>query len=143
MPKYLAALFVILVAGCIPVPSNDFEVTFHDVACIKPFKGYHYLTCKNLDVSINHITIIIPQDYQTDLASIPRWLWPFVAPTNSSFIAPSILHDYLYSCKGYTRREADDIFYRALIKNEVNMLRAYEMYLAVRIFGGKHYECGF
>lgn len=142
MVKYILALLFIVVIGCVNAPNYDYHVRFNDEACIKPFKGYRYLTCKNMSVTINNKTIIVPQDYQTDLASIPRWLWPIIAPTNSSFIAPSILHDYLYSCIGYTRKEADDIFYHALIESDVSSMRAYEMYLAVRLFGGSHYDCG-
>jgi hypothetical protein len=84
---------------------------------------------------------MVPPSFDTDLASIPKWLWPFVAPSHSAFISPSILHDYLYTChNGYTRKEIDYIFYEALVDNGVSGFAAFEMYLAVRMFGSKHYH---
>lgn len=113
---------------------------FHNSICIKPNQGYHYQTCHDITVTIGHFILVIPKNFDTDLASIPRWLWEFIAPSRSDFIPASILHDYLYIChNGYGRSEADDIFYETLKYSGVSVFRAYEMYAAVRIFGGKNY----
>ena len=121
--------------------SNDAVVVFHNSVCIKPHMGYHYQTCHPITVSINNFTIIIPKGFDTDLASIPRWLWVIIAPTRSDFIAPSILHDYLYTCnQGLRRRSIDTIFLSALLSAGVSTFTAHEMYWAVREFGGNHFD---
>lgn len=112
------------------------HAVFHDSICIKPHEGYHYQTCHNINVTIGHFILVIPKNFDTDLASIPRWLWEFISPARSDFIPASILHDYLYTChNGFTRQEADDVFYETLKNNGVSTFRAYEMYIAVRLFG--------
>jgi len=123
---------------------DDFLISFHGQACFKPYKAYVYKICDNITVNINHKkSIYIPVDFETDLATIPQCLWPILAPTHSLIISPSILHDYLYTCpSGFNRRQVDMIFYNALVKNGLSPLRAYEMYLAVRMFGGSHFAKG-
>lgn len=117
------------------------KIIFQDYVCIKPFKNYTYQTCHPITVTIDHFIVQIPTDFQTDLASIPRWLWLIIAPTHSAIMAPAVLHDYLYAChNGYVRQEADDIFYAALITNGVSTFKAYEMYAAVRLLGRSHFN---
>ncbi len=120
--------------------------TFHPVkfltkACIVPFKGYNYKTCKAMRVMIDDKKYIIPKDFKTDLASIPRVLWSVFAPQYSGFVAPAILHDYFYRCNSdVTRAFADEVLYSALIGENVTAFTASKFYLAVRLFGGSHFE---
>lgn len=133
---YLSLVYMI---GC---------ATFHPVkfltqVCIVPFKGYDYKTCHTMRVSIDEIKYIIPQGFKTDLASIPRLLWPIFAPQYSGFVAPAILHDYLYHCPNHISRQfADEVFYSALITQNVSPFTASKFYLGVRLFGGSHFEQG-
>ncbi len=137
----ISVSMMILISGCTPSYAKHYDVQFQDVACIKPHKGYHYMTCNPIGVTVDGDPLNIPKDFDTDLASIPRWLWTILAPSRSDFIAPSILHDYLYTChNGYERQEIDEIFYDSLIDNGVSRIRAYEMYLAVRFFGESHFN---
>lgn len=132
-----------LLAGCLFSGSyyQESVIKFHNDPCIKPYKKYHYLTCHPIYVTIGHFLVVVPADFDTDLASIPKWLWTIVAPSHSAFISPSILHDYLYTChNGFSRKEIDYIFYQALIENEVSKRHAFEIYAAVRLFGSKHYH---
>jgi len=116
-------------------------IIYHDEICIKPHSGYHYLTCNNITVTIDHFILVIPKNFDTDLASIPRFIWSLMAPSRSEFIAPSILHDYLYTChNGFARKEIDEIYYYALVKQGVSKFWAYEMYVAVRLFGNGHFS---
>ena len=119
------------------------EIHFDRPACIKPHSGYSYLTCRIIQVEIDNTIIEIPDNFNTDLASIPRWYWSILSPAYSGFIAPSILHDYLYGCpNGRTRFEIDSIFYDALRVQEVSFFTSIKMYFAVRLFGKKHYNEG-
>ena len=132
---YLAAYVV----GC----AHFHDIKFLDRACIEPYVGYEYQTCRPMRVLIDDATYIVPQNFETDLASIPRILWPILAPQYTDFVAPAILHDYLYRCNNHiSRKLADEILYSALIAENVTSYTAYKFYLAVRLFGGSHFTDG-
>lgn len=130
------SIATILIA-CIPTHS----ITFINDACIIPYKKYNYHTCEPMQVNIDGTIYVVPRHFTTDLASIPRALWSFIAPQYTEYVAPSILHDYLYSCDNFFNRKLDDeILYSALISNGVSTYIAIKFYLAVRLFGSKHYD---
>ena len=149
MKQYLLIVLCMaaLVTGCLLKSDDDFDIYFYDDPCIIPKQDYTYLTCAAINVVIDYggrlVSLTIPAEFTTDLASIPRWLWPIIAPTRSDIMGAAILHDYLYSDHmGFTRSEIDEIFLQALLDSGTPMLRAYEMYLAVRVFGGLHFNQG-
>jgi len=94
-------------------------------------------------VTIDDKKYTVPKNFETDLASIPRLLWPLLAPQYSGFVAPAIIHDYLYRCNNaITRKFADEVLYSALIADNVTPFTASKFYLAVRLFGGSHFNKG-
>ncbi len=94
-------------------------------------------------VDIDDKKYIIPKNFQTDLASIPRLLWFIFAPQYAGFVAPAILHDYLYRCRDdISRQFADEVLYSALITENVTPFTASKFYLGVRLFGGSHFDRG-
>lgn len=122
--------------ACIPKHS----VTFINETCIIPYKNYDYHICQPIHVNIDGTIYVIPKGFTTDLASIPKPLWSFIAPQYTGFVAPAVLHDYLYSCSNLFNRKLDDeILYSALRSNGVGRFIASKFYFAVRIFGEKHY----
>ena len=132
---------LLCVVGCVNQWPAAHKIIFDAPACIKPHSGYSYLTCREIEVEIDNVIVTIPASFNTDLASIPRWYWSFLSPAYSGFIAPSILHDYLYGCpNGRRRYEIDSIFYNALRADEVGFPTAIKMYFAVRVFGHSHYD---
>lgn len=133
---YLSLAYMV---GC----AHFHPVKFYNEPCIIPFIGYDYKTCKAIRVSVDEKKYIIPKGFETDLASIPRLLWPIFAPQYSGFVAPAILHDYLYRCpNNITRQYADEVLYSALIAENVTAFTASKFYLGVRLFGGSHFEHG-
>lgn len=123
------------------ISAQHYEIGFIDYPCIRPLKAYRYLTCSPLRAIIDKKEITIPEAFNTDLASIPRIFWFLISPAYSEFIAPSILHDYLYRFpNGYTRKNADDIFYDSLVGNGVSVITAYVMFLGVRMFGHRSFS---
>lgn len=133
---YLSLIYMV---GC----ASFHPVVFVNQACIVPFKGYDYKTCKAMQVRIDGKKFTVPKDFETDLASIPRLLWPIFAPHYSGFVAPAILHDYLYRCNNnITRQFADEVLYSALITENVTAFTASKFYLGVRLFGESHFEHG-
>jgi len=81
---------------------------------------------------------IIPEGMETDLSSVPKFLWGICPPFGDFLLAP-LLHDYLYQQKKTTRAFAD---YQMLwVANRVNSKNIFRKsdnlvrYLAVRAFG--------
>lgn len=133
---YLSLAYMV---GC----AHFHRVKFINSACIIPVKGYDFKTCRIMKVMVDDKKYSIPKGFKTDLASIPRLLWPIFAPQYSGFVAPAILHDYLYRCNNHvTRQFADEVLYSALINENVTPFTASKFYLGVRLFGGSHYATG-
>jgi hypothetical protein len=136
--RKVQGLALALLAGC--SSSSPHVVRFLDDVCIKAHHQYNYYTCCDVRVQVDDRYLTIPAGFDTDLASIPRPLWVFMSPAYSAFIAPSILHDYLYRDKTWlNRRQVDDIFYQALVDQGLGRWTAWKMWAAVRIFGGQFF----
>ncbi len=123
--------------SCIPIRN----VSFVNEACIIPYKQYEYHTCAPMYFNVDGETYVVPKNFKTDLASIPKPLWSFISPQYTPYVAPAILHDYLYSCGNlFDRRIDDEILYSALRLKGVSRYTAAKFYYAVRLFGGKHFN---
>lgn len=80
-------------------------------------------------------TIYVPKGFRTDFASVPR-IWHHIVSPIGKHSAAAALHDYLYTkAANFERKEADRIFYEAMISCSVNKITAKVMYYAVRAFG--------
>ncbi|MGH8727939.1 MAG: DUF1353 domain-containing protein [Burkholderiales bacterium] len=96
--------------------------------------------------SIELLTFNLPQGFRFDLASIPRAVWPVIAPFDLSLVAP-LTHDFIYRYAGrlpensvipdhtFTRKEADDLFSELMRIEGVWWWRRSLAYAAVRAFG--------
>ncbi len=102
-------------------------------------------------------TLIVPKDFETDLASIPRVLWNVIAPFDLSCVAP-IVHDWLYQHGGtietqvqsaticlrhprtFTRADADAFLLDLMTQEDVPAWRRQSAYWAVRLFGGSSWQ---
>lgn len=77
----------------------------------------------------------VPAGFETDGASVPRFLW-FLFPPIGDYYRAAVIHDYLYSRAGECSRFlADSIFRDAMREDGVPALRRILIYYAVRIFG--------
>lgn len=101
-----------------------------------------YLTTEDIWITAEEYSdpeyaVTIPANYRTNLASIPRILWPFIAPFELSEVAP-LVHDYLYDKAGtsYKKKEADEIFRRIMKREGVPAWKRFCAYWAVRLFAG-------
>jgi hypothetical protein len=113
-----------------------------DEELVIPSRGYH---------------LVVPKGFETDLASIPRLLWPCVAPFELSCVAP-IVHDFLYQHGGQitTRHEGVDVIVdavRSFTKSDADLFlldlmqqehvpawRAWSAYYAVKWFGHSSWQ---
>lgn len=88
--------------------------------------------------------IVVPKGFKIDFATIPRIFWSIIAPIGK-WTLPSVLHDYLYDCGykyGISRKQADKIFYDAMVKSHVARIIANVMWFCVRVFARKYYNKG-
>ncbi len=89
------------------------------------------------------IKINIQSGFTWNGASIPRLFWGlFYSPNHWKLEVPALIHDYLYSkfsINKINRKESDEIFYQLLIEYNVPKIKAFIMYMAVRIFGASHF----
>ncbi|HEY0155467.1 MAG TPA: DUF1353 domain-containing protein [Longimicrobium sp.] len=86
-------------------------------------------------------TIVIPEGFRFDLASVPRAVWWLIAPFELSIAAP-LVHDFLYRYGGMLasgqvliRSEADTLFAELMERERVPAWRRVLAYRAVRMFG--------
>lgn len=95
------------------------------------------------------VKVCVPVGYETDLASIPRALHTFFSPAEPKARRAAVLHDYLYSSRGfiasapdweYSRADADNLFRDALRECGVGRLRRNLYFAAVRLFGRTAWE---
>lgn len=91
--------------------------------------------------------IRVPKGTRTDGASIPRVLWPVLgAPWSVRYALAAVVHDYIYQVQGnvtdgatygvtMTRRQADYLFRHLLLDAGLGRVRAWVMWLGVRLGG--------
>ena len=92
----------------------------------------------SVDFGRRRYTYFIPKGFETDFASVPRALWWLVAPTDYPLLRASLLHDYLYRMSERASREwADKVLFKLSVKDGLPKWKAYLVYFAVRLFGGR------
>lgn len=82
---------------------------------------------------------VVPTDFITDYASVPRipiafWL------TGDTAHAAAVIHDFLYTTQEVTRDIADAVLQEAAIVAGVPAWRAWLLWAGVRLGGGSHWE---
>jgi hypothetical protein len=109
--------------------------------CIRPYDEYRYVVCEKIRFTIDGTEYFIPKNFETDLASIPRFVWPYLSPAHSALMRASIVHDWFYrrTCD-FNRYETDLIFYHMLRNDGVSFMTANVMYYGVRLFGWNSYN---
>jgi len=71
-------------------------------------------------------------DNSTDLASVPPWLWWFIA-SHGRHTRVALLHDHLIDRPGITDQQSDRVFRIALGESDVPILRRWIMWTAVSL----------
>lgn len=104
---------------------------------------YIYMLTDNLVyITRDAREIIVPKEFQTDLASVPRI--PFVySAWGDRAHREAVLHDYLYrkdSVPVLSRSEADGLFKEAMISRGQPWYIYHPMYAGVRLGGGSAYH---
>lgn len=91
-------------------------------------------------VSVRSSVLVVPADFSSDGASVPRALqWLCGDPMERPRLYAALLHDWLYTTGVVSRAEADAIYYAMLRHFGYSPVDASVNYLAVRLFGSRHY----
>jgi len=80
--------------------------------------------------------VVVPVDFITDFASIPRLFWTF-APPMGGHAKAAVVHDFTYLTQPCTRKVSDDMFYEGMRVLGVSKFKAFVIWGAVRLFGWK------
>lgn len=90
-----------------------------------------------------HGLITVPEGFTSDYATLVVFhnaiLFVIYALLVGYGNRAAVIHDYLYTNNILTRKESDDVFYRALRADGVAKWRAGIFWLGVRLFGGRYY----
>jgi hypothetical protein len=80
--------------------------------------------------------ITVPIGFETDLASVPRWVGTYLLAGGKA-VRAAVVHDYLYERDRVTRQEADAVFLEAMDieQDPEEAWRRWAMWAAVRAFG--------
>ena len=91
-----------------------------------------------LTVDWNGRFIAIPAGFESDGVSTPRFLWATISPAiDNRTIRAGIAHDYIYreQPEGWTRGDADDMFYDLCREDGLSWWTAQKAYWGLRAFG--------
>ncbi len=104
-------------------------------------RGYRTAAAFSSDIGFkgSALTIPAPAGFQTDLATVPRFLSWLFPPHDPRYAAAAVLHDYLYSWRSesgerFDLATADGIFLEGMRILGVPEWKAMAMYLAVRFY---------
>lgn len=78
--------------------------------------------------------IVVPTGFVTDFASVPRLPLAYLF-TGGKASAAAVVHDWLYSTHTTSRKEADDIFFEAILAVGHSRFTAWLMWSGVRVGG--------
>lgn len=82
--------------------------------------------------------IYVPVNFITDMASIPRLPFVYMALNGASDM-PAVLHDSLYSAGIFPRKFADDLFREACLSIGLPVWQVQLLYMGVRLGGASRY----
>jgi hypothetical protein len=107
--------------------------------------GNVYTLLEDLAIVWNNKVLVVPAGFKSDGASVPRFFWRIVFPPgDSKALRASIAHDFIYRNRpnGWTKNEADKMFYYTLREDGVPCINAGIAYLGVRWFGEASWTAG-
>jgi len=107
--------------------------------------GNVFTLLERLHVAWNGHEFDVPEGFESDGASVPRFFWRAVFPPGDSKALPgAIAHDYLYRTHptGWSKGMSDAMFYEMLTGNGVPKIRAAAAWAGVHYFGKRSWEQG-
>lgn len=116
-----------------------YKVRFLTDLRIKPsWKGDKYYLAAPLRLLWAGEELIVPSDYDSDFASIPRCVWSLFPP--HFYPWASVVHDWCYDTRIFPRKIADNCFLDILFYTGASQIYALTCYSSVRLFGRKYWN---
>lgn len=87
--------------------------------------------------------LTVPAGFSCDGCSAPEFLWDSVSPAiDPRTLRAALVHDFIYRTHpaGWSRKEADELFYDFAREDGLSWLRAQKAYWGLRLFGGLNWE---
>lgn len=90
------------------------------------------------EVWVGDDRIVVPAGYISDWSTIPRFAWFIYPPNLSEARQAALVHDYIYSHLWplYSRKFADDLLRRMMLKDGARKSTAAIFYYSVRVGRG-------
>lgn len=112
---------------------------------VKPLRGSsrRMLEAALVYAADDGVEFCVGRGFITDYATVPPLLRPWVDQDSGMIREAAVLHDYLYTHNGihkYTRRQVDMYFYEAMRALGMPLIKAYLVWLAVRLMGEKYWN---
>ena len=101
--------------------------------------GDDYALLEPLVMTLRDKQLVVPVGFWCVGCSVPEYLLGTVSPKiDPRTIRGATAHDYIYRTHpaGWTRKEADELFYEVIHKDGLSWWRSQKAYWGVRIFGG-------
>ena len=77
--------------------------------------------------------ICVPKGFVTNGADIPRIFWSIFPPNSPEYLSAVVIHDYMCAKRDvFTYKEADEMFYRAMMDIGVPKWKAKLFYFCVK-----------
>lgn len=102
-------------------------------------KGRVYVLLEPYKFTFGGNDFVVPAGFESDGMSVPRWLWWMWSPLkHPDLLEPSVVHDWLYSSKVVSRRQAD-IWYKNELESRGYSVGSLVVFGALRAFGWSHW----
>jgi hypothetical protein len=87
-------------------------------------------------------SVVLPEGFVTDFASIPRIFWNLMEPTDREIGKAALIHDWYYRVRSLpvTRDAADEMLLQGMEALGAPWWRRHAVYRSVRLFGGKAWQ---
>ena len=142
--KYLIVLLSLILSGCETTPGKLTPMGPPPPApVIKAFSDSKaFMLMKDMTYTIGDVdqTIVVPEGFVTDFASVPKALWSLGLSPHEKFSRAAIIHDYLYWSQVCTRAQADNIMLLAMERSGVSKKTQFTMFQGVNMGGVSAWE---
>lgn len=125
-----------------PVDVARAHDSFQRPLIVEYVDGHDWIVREAFTYVSPRIALTIPVGFQTDFASIPRFLWRWLSPTDKDIAKPAVIHDGIYRTPDllFTRSQADTELREAMACVGASAFKRWAVYHAVRRFGGHSYK---
>lgn len=124
------------------LPAGQIQARFLDPLSVTRRPGGRWALTRPLryQSAVLRALLTVHAGFLTDFASVPRLPFAFWLFGDTAH-AEAVVHDFLCATKIVPRAQADRVFLEAMEVSGIPAWRRWPMYLAVRLFGGRCWEC--